>query len=181
MRPPRPAMSNAVPPPVLKEESPPPSVRRSGGLWLLAVGVGVVALVLAFLDREALLDTLAETAATIDSGADAARLDQVALIALWGTTGVFALVLLIEALLVRPLLRGRGWARWALLAMVVADAGAVLLVLAFLGDGSAGFQPAPHLAVVHLVLAVVALVLSLFPSASRWFKEHGRQARAVTK
>ncbi|BBE22122.1 hypothetical protein MN0502_10050 [Arthrobacter sp. MN05-02] len=169
MRPPRPELSNAVPPPIVRERTAPPSVRSAGGLWLLGVVAGVVSLVFAFIDREAHLATLRETAGELDTQVDAAGVDQVASVALWGTLGLFALVLLIEALLVRPLLRGRGGTRWAVLAMVVVDAGAVLLVFAFLGDDSPGFHPAPHLAALHLVLAVLALLLWLLPPASRWF------------
>ncbi|MHA7281120.1 hypothetical protein ACX80H_15385 [Arthrobacter sp. MDT2-2] len=132
---------------------------------------GVVSLVFAFLDREAHLDDLRETAGTLDSQVDAAQVDEVVSIALWGTMGAFALVLLVGALLVGPLLRGRAWARWSLLGTVILNAGAVLLVLAFLGNGSPGFQPVPHLAMAQLLLAVVALVLSLLPPAARWFRE----------
>ncbi|WP_140395053.1 hypothetical protein [Arthrobacter sedimenti] len=171
MRPTRPEMSNAVPPPIMREHTPPPLLRVAGGAELLGVVTGAVSLVFAFLDREARLDDLRETARSLDSQMEAARVDEVVLIALWGTMGAFALVLLVQALLVGPLLRGQGWARWALLGTVVLNAGAVLLVLAFLGNDSPGFQPAPHLAVAQLLLAVVALVLSLLPPASRWFRE----------
>jgi hypothetical protein len=171
MRPTRPEMSNAVPPPIVRQHRPPPLLRVAGGLWLLGVGTGAVSLVFAFLDREAHLDDLRETALTLDSQLDAARVDEVVSIALWGTMGAFALVLLVEALLVEPLLRGQGWARWVLLGTVVLNAGAVLLVLAFLGNDSPGFQPVPHLAVAQLLLAVVALVLTLLPPAARWFRE----------
>lgn len=164
-------MSNAVPPPIVREQAAPRVVRASGGLWLLGAVAGVVALVFAFLDREAHLDTLRETAGSLDTEVDASAVDQVASVALWGTMGAFALVLLLEALLVRPLLRRRGWARWALLMMVVFNAGAVLLVLAFLGSDAEGFQPAPHLAVVQLVLAVLALLLCLLPAAARWYRK----------
>lgn len=164
-------MSNAVPPPILREPSAPRTVRNAGRLWLLGVGAGVVSLVVALLDREAHRAALRETAANLDTRVDPADLDRVTAIALWGTLGGFALVLLVQALLVRPLLRGRGWARWALLATVVADAGAVVLVFAFLGGDSPGFQPAPALAAVHLILAVLALVVGLLPPASRWFRQ----------
>lgn len=163
-------MSNAVPPPVITEQPPPPVIRRAGTSWLLSVIAGVVAIVFALLDRETHVGSVRETAGSIDTQVDAADLDQVASIAFWGTLGVFGLVLLLEALLVRPLLRGRGWARWPLLVVVVVNTGAVLLVIAFLGNESAGFRYVPHLATGQLILAVVALVLSLLPPASRWFR-----------
>lgn len=176
MRPPRPELSNAVPPPIATVPSAPPSVRSVGALWLLGTVIGVAALIAAFLDRGTHLDVLRETARNVEGAGDTTVVDQVTLIALWGTLAVYALVLLVEALLVRPLLRGRGRTRWALLVMIVLNAGAVLLVLAFLRDGSGGFQPAPHLATVQLVLAALAFVLGLVPPASHWFRE-GRSRR----
>lgn len=167
-------MSNAVPPPVLREATPPPLVRYVGALWLMGGVLGVAALVVAYLDRDTHLAGLRETAASIDGAADATRLDQVASIALWGTLALFALVVVVEVvevLLVRPLMRGVGRVRWALLVALVLDAGAVLLVFAFLGDGSSGFQPTPHLAGVQLAVATLAFLLGLLPPASRWFRD----------
>jgi len=164
-------MSNAVPPPVTRAVAPPPLVRYVGALWLMAGVVGAVALVFAFLDRDTHLAGLRETAAGLDGTADAARLDQVAALAFWGTLAVFAVVLVLEALLVRPLLRGRGAVRWALLLVLLLDVGAVLLVSAFLGDDSAGFQPTPQLAGVQLAAATLAFVLGVLPPASRWFRD----------
>ncbi|MHA7239343.1 hypothetical protein [Arthrobacter sp. TMS1-12-1] len=171
MRPPRPEMSNAVPPPVSKEVAPPPLVRYVGALWLMAGVVGIVALVFAVLDRDEHLAGLRDTAASVDGTADAARLDQVAALALWGTLAAFAVVLVLEALLVRPLLRGRGAVRWALLVVLVLNVGAALLVSAFLGDDSAGFQPTPQLAGVQLAAATLAFLLGVLPPASRWFRD----------
>ncbi|WP_247828486.1 hypothetical protein [Arthrobacter antioxidans] len=176
MRPPRPEMSNAVPPPALRVESPPPLVRSVGALWLMGVVVGGAALVTGYLDRDAHLAGLRETAAGIDGAADPARLDQVAAIALWGTLALFAVVLVVEGLLVRPLLRGVGGVRWVLLVMLALDAGAVLLVFALLGDGSAGFQPTVHLAGLQLAVAALAFLLGLLPPASRWIRDaHSRR------
>ncbi len=142
-----------------------------GALWLLGSVVGVAALVFAYLDRDAHLARLRETAAGIDAGADAARLDQVAAIAFWGTLALFAVVLVAEALLARPLVRGRGGVRWVLLVMLALNVGAVLLVVAFLGEDSAGFQPTAHLAGVQLALAALAFLLCLLPPAARWFRD----------
>ncbi|WP_146065652.1 hypothetical protein [Arthrobacter pityocampae] len=171
MRPPRPEMSNAVPPPALKTAPPPPLVRYVGALWLIGAAVGAAALVFAYLDRDTHLAGLRDTAAGLDAAADAARLDQVAAIALWGTLALYAVVLVVEALLVRPLLRGAGAARWALLLMLALNTGAVVLVFVFLGDGSADFQPTVHLAGVQLAVAALAVLLGLLPPASRWFRD----------
>ncbi|WP_434992962.1 hypothetical protein [Arthrobacter sp. Ld5] len=171
MRPPRPELSNAVPPPALKVAAPPPLVRFVGALWLMGAVVGGAALVFAVLERELHLADLRETAAGLDPAADAARLDQVAALSFWGTLAVFAVVLVIEALLARPLLRGVGAVRWLLLVMLALDAGAVLLMFAFLGDGSTAFQPAVHLAGVQLAVAALAFLLGVLPPASWWFRD----------
>lgn len=164
-------MSNAVPPPALSKSAPPSLVRFVGALWLMGAAVGAAALVFAYLDRDTHLAALRETAAGVDAAADAARLDQVAAISFWGTLALFAVVLVVEALLARPLVRGAGVVRWALLVMLVLNAGAVLLVFAFLGDGSADFQPTVHLAGVQLAVAALAFLLGLLPPASRWFRD----------
>ena len=140
-------------------------------LWFMGGVAGVAALVFAYLDRDAHLARLGDTAAGIDAGADAARLDQVAAIAFWGTLALFAVVLVVGALLVRPLMRGHGGVRWALLVILALDVGAVLLVVAFLGEDSAGFQPTVHLAGAQLALAALAFLLCLLPPASRWFRD----------
>ncbi|MHA7209801.1 hypothetical protein [Arthrobacter sp. MDT1-65] len=170
MRPPRPEMSNAVPPPVTTERQPPPLLRMAAGIWLASLAAGVAALVIAFLDRETFLANLQDTALSLESGVATEDAEMVATIAFWGSLGALAVVLLVTGLLVRTLLRGRGWTRWALLAVLVLDAGAVLLVQAFLGTDAAGFQPVPHLAMAHLVLAAVALVVALLPQVSRWLR-----------
>jgi hypothetical protein len=163
-------MSNAVPPPNMVKQEPPRLLRIAGGLWLLGVAAGVAAIVLAVLDRENRLTDLQDTALTIDSQAAVEDAEQVALIAFWGTLGVFAAVLLITALLVPPLLRGRGWIRWTLATILVLDVGAVLLVQAFLESDAGAFPSVPQLAVLQLALAFIALVLTLLPPVSRWFK-----------
>jgi hypothetical protein len=163
-------MSNAVPPPLTVERQPPPLLRMAGGLWLASVAAGIAALVIAFMDRESFLADLQDTALSLDSGVAAEDAEMVAAIAFWGSLGALAAILLVTGLLARTLLRKGGWARWALLAVLVLDVGAVLLVQAFLGTEDAGFQPVPHLAIAHLVLAAVALVVALLPPVSRWLK-----------
>ncbi len=163
-------MSNAVPPPITAARQPPSLLRVAGGLWFAALAAGVAALVIAFLDRESHLASIQDTALGLDPGVAPEDAEMAATIAFWGSLGALAVVLLITALLVRLLRRGRGWARWALLAVLVLDAGAVLLVQAFLGTDAAGFQPVPHLAIAQLVLAAVALAVTLLPPVSRWFR-----------
>ncbi|MDQ0734033.1 hypothetical protein [Arthrobacter agilis] len=170
MRPPRPEMSNATPPPITADREPPPLLRVAGGLWLASVAAGALALVIAFLDRETFLSGIQDTALSVDAGIAPEDAEMAATIAFWGSLGAFAVVLLLVVLFVRPLLRGRGWARWALLAVLLLDAGAVLLVQAFLSTDTAGFQPVPHLAVAQLALGVIALAVTLMPPISRWFR-----------
>lgn len=163
-------MSNAVPPPITAAPQPPSLLRVARGLWFASLAAGVAALVIAFLDREGYLTDLQDTAVGLDSGVAPEDAEMAATIAFWGSLGALAAVLLVTGLLVRLLLVGRGWARWALLPVLVLDAGAVLLVQAFLGTDAAGFQPVPHLAIAQLALAVVALAVTLLPPVSRWFR-----------
>ncbi|MBG6217279.1 hypothetical protein IWX75_001734 [Arthrobacter sp. CAN_A6] len=170
MRPPRPEMSDPKPPPALAPREPNTEVRVSGRLWTASFLVGALALVVAFLDRTTHLDFLRETAGGLGTGLEPDEIDIVIGLAFWGTLGALLFVILVEMILVRPLLRGGGWARWALLGALVLQIGAALLATAFLAGSGTGFQPVPLLAIASAVLACAALVACLLPGATRWFR-----------
>lgn len=171
MRPPRPEMSDTTPPPIPPTRTPAGSVRLAGRLWFGSVVVGLAAVVLRVLDREGPLSYLRRTAGELDAGLADADLETVALIAFWGTVGALLIVLLAEAVLIRPFLAGRGWTRWVLAVLLVLNLGSVLLASAFLTDDSGGLQLPFVLLVVQAVLAAAALLVALLPASSRWFRE----------
>lgn len=170
MRPPRPEMSDPNPPPALAPREPNTEVRTSGKLWTASFLVGALALVVAFLDRTTHLSFLRETAGGLGTELEPDEIDVVIGLAFWGTLGALLVVILIEMILVRPLLKGGGWARWALLCALVLQVGAALLATAFLAGSDTGLQPVPWLVIAQAVLAGAALVACLLPGATRWFR-----------
>ncbi|WP_155850160.1 hypothetical protein [Arthrobacter sp. Br18] len=170
MRPPRPEMSEPNPPPVLAPREPSSEVKLSGRLWAASFLLGGIALVIAFLERTTHVEFLRETANGLNSGLEPAELDVVIGLAFWSTLGALGVVLLLEVALVRPLLKGRGWVRWALLVALVLQVGAAFLATAFLAGPDSSFQPVPLLVIGQAVLACAALVACLLPGATRWFR-----------
>ena len=162
----RPAVTSELAPPVARGRQPcPPSVRAAVALWCAGCLAAVTGLSAALLDLGALRDRLAALATAEDPTAPA---DLVAdgvqatlVLVLGGVAALVAVSLLWTALLVR----GRGWARWALLLTAV-PAVAALGVAQSVVAGGADLDRWALLAAAGLcVLALVPLL--------------GRRARAA--
>ena len=118
--PPRPAVTSDLAPPVARTRPPrPATVRAAVALWCAGCLAAVTGLSAALLDLGALRDRLAalataeDPAATPDLVADGVQ----ATIAL--VLGTVAALVAVSLLWTALLLRGRGWARWALLLTAV--------------------------------------------------------------
>ncbi|NMR31183.1 hypothetical protein [Crystallibacter degradans] len=138
-------------------------------LWLLSFLAGFVAIVFAYLSRDARLEWLRALAAELGPDQDSQTLDAVAALAHWGSLGVLVLIIVIEALLLRPMMRQRGWVRWVQLGVLLSHGGAAVLADAVLVAPGGGEDYLRLLLGVQLVLAAAALVISVLPGASNWF------------
>ncbi|WP_159615748.1 hypothetical protein [Arthrobacter zhaoguopingii] len=169
--PPRPGLARSTPAPIVATVPAPGPVGAARSLWLASFAAGIVAALLAFLNRRSQLDRLREAAAGIGTERDPMTLDTVASVAWWGGLGVFLVLIGIEALLLAVLLHRRGWPRWVLLALLPVH----LAVLA--AGGSILAPPGTEtyfilLLVAQALLGAAALAASLLPRANAWFR-HG--------
>jgi hypothetical protein len=173
MRPPRPEMSNTTPAPVnLPRETVAP-VRIAARLGFFSVVIGLAAMVYRVVNQDGQLAYLRRTAGGMEGTVGQSDVDTVALIAFWGTIGLLVIVFLVQAILIGPLKRGVGWARWVLLGLLVPNLAGVVLASAFLTDDS-GLQLTPLLLIAQVVLAVLAILAALLPASTRWFREERR-------
>ncbi|WP_411722233.1 hypothetical protein [Mycetocola sp.] len=138
-------------------------------LWLASFVVGLAVLAFAFLSRDDQIKRLSDVIADVDPNRAAETLTSAATIVFWSSFGAIAVVVVLEALLLRAVLRRHRWAQWAQLLVLLAHTGVVLLAGTFLALGDAGVLIAALL-IVQLVLGVVALVVSVLPGSGAWFQ-----------
>ena len=172
-QPPRPQMSDLTPAPIVRPVGPSGAVKVAHILWLLSLAVGLSAVVVAFLSRNAQIGRLRDTVKDLKPDQEAETLKAVATVVFWGSLGAVILVIVIETFLLLLMMRGRRGARWALLFLVIMQAATGVLATAFLvspgGEGNAVFL----LLAAALVLASAALVAGAVPGANAWFRaEH---------
>jgi hypothetical protein len=169
VKPPRPEMSDRTPPPATLSRTPTGPVKISRYLWLTSFVIGLAVLAFAFLARNDHIERLSTVIADVEPDRAAETLDTVALIVFWSSLGAIALVILIEALLERAVVRRHRWAQWAQLLVLVVHTGVVLLAGAFIALGNEGLLIAVFL-VVQLLLGGMALVVSVLPGSGAWFR-----------
>lgn len=177
MRPPRPEMSNTTPPPLNVPRKPAAPVRVAARLLSLGAVIGLASVVFRVLNQDTQLTYLRRTAGGVESGVPQSEIELVALVAFWGTIGLLVIVFLIQAILIGPLQRGKGWVRWVLLGLLVPNLLGLLLASAFLSDDTPGLQLTPLLLIAQVVLAVVAVLTMLLPAATRWFRQMRAESR----
>ncbi|MPV88189.1 hypothetical protein GB882_05865 [Georgenia ruanii] len=149
---------------------PPRSILTSRTLWLLSFVAGLVAVGFAWVDRTAGQQRLTELVTELDPTRDPASLESLGRLIFWGSLAAVLLVIVVEALLLRTMMGRRAWARIALLVVLVVHAAVMVLADAYLAaPGTAGAGVRWPL-VAQLLLAAAAWIVSLAPSATRWFR-----------
>ena len=163
-------MSDRTPAPVLQPIVPTRQVKWARTLWLLSFAAGSIALLFAFVSREQQLNRLRELVTELAPERDAETLAALASLVFWGTLALVTLIIVIQAILLRAMVRGHGGARWALMFSLFIGAAISLIADAVaIPPGDDGLYLRICL-VVQLVFGGVGLVLSLFPGASAWFR-----------
>ncbi|MHA7264205.1 hypothetical protein ACX80W_13485 [Arthrobacter sp. TMN-37] len=175
--PPRPALAPGIPAPIVVSVPPPGPVRAALSLWLASFAAGLVAALVAFLNRRAQIDRLREAAAGLGSGRDASTLDTVASVAWWSALGALLVLMAVEALLLAVLLRTGGWPRWVLLVVLPVHVAVMVVGASILGPPGAETYLVVLLA-AQAVLGAAALAASLLPRANAWFRA-GRNSAGV--
>jgi hypothetical protein len=170
-------MSDRTPAPVLQPIVPTRQVKAARTLWLVSFAAGSIAILFAFVSRDEQLGRLRDLITGLAPERDPETLAALASLVFWGTLGLLALVIVIEAILLRVMMRGRGGARWALMLVLFLNAGVLLIADALvIAPGDEGLYLRICL-VAQLALAGVGLVLSLFPGASAWFRAQKQKRR----
>ena len=177
--PPRPQMSDLTPPPIIGTLVPPPAVKRIRVLWILSFVSGLIAGIFAYFAQDEILKHLRGLINGLEQGADEETVEALAVVVFWGTLGMLALVILVEVVLLRALMRRHGKVRFVLLAMLFVQGAVTLLADEFLaapGDQELGIR---IMLVLQLVLAGAAVIASVLRGANQWFRaEHqGRRGR----
>ena len=170
-------MSDSTPAPVLQPIVPTRTVKLARTLWLVSFAAGSIAILFAFVSRDEQLSRLRDLVTQLAPERDAETLAALASLVFWGTLGLVALVIVIEAILLRVMMRGHGGARWALMFILFVNAAVSLIADAFvILPGEEGLYLRICL-VGQLTLAGGGLVLSLFPRPSAWFRAQKKSRR----
>ncbi|GAB3040433.1 hypothetical protein GCM10027052_21940 [Parafrigoribacterium mesophilum] len=166
-----------TPPPIRKRAVPTGSLKVSRLVWLTSFVVGLLAAYFVFLFRNDQLARLSELLTGLDTDHDAQTLRALATLLIWASIGALAAVIVIEAILMVVMLRRHGWARWAMLGVLVVHAAVWVVVdaLVVVPDDRIGFFRI--LLLSQLVLAGAALVLAFFPAATAWFRAEHQSGR----
>lgn len=176
--PPRPRMTDAAPAPVYLPPAPPGTVRASRSLWITSFVAGMVAVVFAFLSRTSQFERLQEMVTELRSDQDSETVDAVGAVVFWGSLGGLVLVLILEVLLLRGMMRGRRGVRGTQLLLLFIHAGVTVLAVSFIAASDGSGIYIQILLLLQLLLAGAAFVVSLFPGSGAWFRsEHQRRSR----
>ena len=170
-------MSDRTPAPVLKPIVPSRQVKVARTLWIVSFASGSIAMLFAFVARNEQLERLRELVTELAPERDAETLSALSSLVFWGTLGLVALVIVIQAVLLHAMMRGHGGVRWALLfTLIICAAIAVVADALVIPPGDEGLYLRICL-VAQLALAGAGSVLSLFPGASAWFRAQKKARR----
>lgn len=167
-------MSNRAPAPIPRRTVPTRTVTVARCLWLLSYLLGVVAVAFTYLSRNAQLERLRTLSSELRPGETAETLDSVAAVVFWSMLGALVLIIVVEALLLAVMMRQRGGARWALLAVLVIHGAVWALADAVLIGPGAPELYLRLLLLAQLVTACAGWVVSLLPGARAWFRSQPR-------
>jgi hypothetical protein len=168
-KPPRPAMSDLTPAPIRPPVPPPGIVKAMRWVWRASFIAGLAAGLLTYFTRDAQLERLERLLTERQSTLGAEALDSITSTILWGSIGTVVFVILVEALLLKMVMRRRSGARWALLAVLPLHGGATIMADAFLVAPPEGVYFRVFL-LVQLLLAGTAVALSVQRRAQAWFR-----------
>jgi hypothetical protein len=172
-------MSDTRPPPAQLSTTPTGPVKIARFLWLGSFVLGLAVLAFAFLSRDDQIERLSDVIAGVDPGRPAATLTSAATIVFWSCLGAIGVVIAVEALLLRAVVRRHRWAQWAQLLVLLVHTGVVLLAGTFLAQGDQGVLMA-GLLIVQLLFGVVALVVSVLPGSGDWFRAKNESHRTTS-
>lgn len=174
--PPRPQMSDVTPAPVPPRIVPAGPVKVASSLWIASFVAGLMAILVVFLGRDDQLSRLGALLTDMRPNEDAATIDAVAEIVLWGSLIALAFVIVVEGILLAVMMRRHGAVRWVQLPVILVQCVVSVLADALVVTPGVDGWAVHLLLLLQLVLAGAALVVSTLPGAGRWFRA-GRERR----
>ena len=169
-RPERPALSDRTPAPVSGKAAVPLALRRSQGMWYVAVAMLFFSVVMIIMTRASITTSLTELLHEADATVSETRLADVAPMIVYAAIAALLVVAIPEWAFATALTRRRPWPRIAMVPVAILHV--VVAVLCTLLIPLSAWQG--WLLVVALVfgglLALVASVRSFAPSVSRWLR-----------
>ncbi|WP_134323394.1 hypothetical protein [Cumulibacter soli] len=165
--PPRPAMSGGSIPPIVPETPYTRTVQTVRALWLLSFAFGTAAALFAAFSAKGRLTALREYIPTLRSGYDEATISTAASILFWSVTAMCVALIVVQALVLVRLLRGRFRPRWWLLVLVAAQCVLVVLVHRLVAVDRDGLL-ITLLALAQLTIALIAAIGGVCPGTKRW-------------
>jgi len=176
-RPARPAVAAHRPAPDLAPPLPPSPVRTSRLLWIGSFIAGLVVVGIAVLHREAHSEQLTALVEGIAPGRAEETLESVATVVFVAALVALGVVITVQALLLRAMMRHHGSSRMLMLALLPVHVFVAVLADTFLALGPEGIY-LRGLLVLQFALAVSGVIAALLPSAAAWFRgaDAGRRA-----
>src|SRR5690606_33072557 len=109
--------------PVLKPIVPSRQVKVARTLWIVSFASGSIAMLFGFVARDEQLERLRELVTELAPERHPDTLAALASLVFWGTLGLVALVIVVQAILLHGMMRGHGGVRWVLLFTLIVSAG----------------------------------------------------------
>lgn len=163
----RPAVTGVLPPPLPRSRPPrPATVRVFGALWWTGCLAAVTGISAALLDLAALRDRLAALATAEDPTASPDLVGDGVQATIWLVLGGVGALVLLSAVWTTLVLRGRRWARWALLLTMVPT----LFALDVAQTVVAGGSDLDRWALVAAAGLFVAAVVPLLARSARTYR-----------
>ena len=169
-RPPRPLMSDTTPAPAPRPIVVTGVVKMSMYLWFTSFVLGLMVAAFALVLRVRLLDRL--TALIVDAQPDRSEetIRRVAELVFWGSLIALIAIVVIEALIMRVMLKRHGAARFVLLIALLVHVLVAVLADDFVGQDGEGIW-FHVLLVLQLISAGAALIASFLPGSGAWFRD----------
>ncbi|GAB5077435.1 hypothetical protein [Arthrobacter sp. AD-310] len=168
--PPRPGLSYSAPAPIAVIPPAPGSIRHGRSLWLASFLAGLAVLVGSFFTRDGHLERLRGVVEQMAPGGDAEAVTTATGIVFWGSIGALLLVTVLEAAMLGVVMGRQGWARWALVPLLIGHALVMLVATAFLVPDGDGGSYVLLLWGAELLLALIGLVMFFLPASNAWLK-----------
>lgn len=177
--PPRPGLSYSAPAPIAVIPPAPGTIRHGRTLWLTSFLAGLAVLVGSFFTRDGHLERLRSVVEQMAPGGDAEAVTTATGIVFWGSIGALLLVTLLEAAMLGVVMGRQGWARWALVPLLIGHGLVMLVATAFLVPDGDGGSYVLLLWGAELLLALIGLVMFFLPASGAWLKS-SRPVRPAT-